>query len=205
MSARKNGLRAGFASLAAVGLAVAGAGVASATTITPAGEGVTATGTGSPALSLAVPGFSLDCFTFEAKGQTPTSGDSVILGGNDVTIGDCFLNYTYPVTVDVHEDVTLVVDYNGGNPQGSLVVPDGGMTASYSQGGATCALAVNASTVGPVAYDNNTGIANAVSQSGLNYTSTQTGSIACPASGTALVTTALQLELDGGGNPVVGP
>lgn len=40
MSACKNGLRAGFASLAAVGLAVAGAGVASATTITPAGEGV---------------------------------------------------------------------------------------------------------------------------------------------------------------------
>ncbi|WP_141244237.1 hypothetical protein [Dietzia natronolimnaea] len=78
------------------------------------------------------------------------------------------------------------------------------MTASYSQGAATCDLAVNASTVGPVPYDNGTGIANAVSQSGVNFTATQSGSIPCPTSGTALATTELQLELDGGGNPVVG-
>lgn len=48
MSTRKNGIRVATASLAAFGLAVAGAGVASATTITPPSEGVTATGIGSP-------------------------------------------------------------------------------------------------------------------------------------------------------------
>ena len=40
MTARRNAIRVAFASLAASGLALAGAGAASATTITPPGEGV---------------------------------------------------------------------------------------------------------------------------------------------------------------------
>lgn len=176
-----------------------------ATTIIPPGEGVTATGIGAPALSLTTSAFVLDCYTFEATGETPASGDTVTLDAASVVVENCLMNNTYLVNVDVHEDITLVVDYNGGNPQGSLVIPNGGMSASYNQGAATCDLAVNASTVGPVPYDNGTGIASAVNQSGVNFTSTQSGSIPCPASGIALATTELQLELDGGGNPVVDP
>ena len=166
---------------------------------------LTATGIGAPALSLTTPAFVLDCYTFEAAGETPASGDTVTLDAASVVVENCFMNNTYPVSVDIHENITILVDHNGGNPQGSLVIPNGGMTASYSQGAATCNLALNASTVGPVPYDNGTGIASAVSQSGVNFTSTQIGAIPCPTSGTALATTELQLELDGGGNPVVGP
>lgn len=122
-----------------------------------------------------------------------------------VTVDNCIMNSQYLTDVQVKEDVDLVVDYNTGNPQGNLVIPDNGMVASYATGGGTCTLTVNASNVGPVPYDNNTGIASAVNQSGVNFTAVQTGTAPCPASGTALATTELQLELDSGGNPVVGP
>lgn len=191
--------------MAAFGLAVAGVGVASATTITPPSEGVTATALGSPALTLSTPNYTLVCYTFEASGETPASGGTVTLDQADVTVSNCIMNGQYLTDVDVQQDIDLVVDYNNGNPRGTLVIPDAGMLASYSTGAGTCDLTVNASDVGPVPYDNNTGIANAVNQDGVNFTSIQTGSVPCPSSGTALATTELQLELDGGGNPVVGP
>lgn len=151
------------------------------------------------------PEFRDDVVAVARKREAPASGDTVTLDAASIVVENCFMNNVFSVNVDVHKDITIVVDHNGGNPQGSLVIPNGGMTASYSQGAATCNLAVNASTVGPVPYDNGTGIASAVSQSGVNFTSTQSGAIPCPSSGTALATTELQLELDGGGNPVVGP
>lgn len=200
-----NGLRVVFAAVAATGLGVTGAGAASATTITPPGEVVTATGIGSPALSLRAPGYVMDCYTFHATGETPPSGNVVPLPAGDVVISSCVMNNTFLMDIDVHEDLELVVDYSGGDPQGSLVIPEGGMTAWYTDGTARCDLEVDASTVGPTSYDNGTGAADVANQTGLNYTSAMTGVIICPPSGTALVTTTLQLELDGGGHPVVEP
>ncbi|WP_182359245.1 hypothetical protein [Tomitella gaofuii] len=192
---------------AAAGLAIAGQGVASATTITPhGGEHVTATGTSTPALHLATNGHTLDCYTFEAEGNTPTAAgdDTITLQQNAINISYCYLDGTVPTTVTVNDDATLSVDYNGGSPQGTLSIPDGGITAVASDATGTCTLAVHQSDVGPVAYDNATGKAAAVNASGVEFTSTKSGSLSCPDSDTALATTTLQLDLDDGSHPQVG-
>lgn len=194
-----------LAATAAVGLAVAGAGVASATTITPPSTPVTATGVSGPALSLHTPGYTLDCYTFTAEGETPASGDTITLSQADIDISNCYLNNTLPVDVSVNKDATLTVDYNGGNPQGTLDIEEGGITAIASDGTGTCDLYVHKSSAAGVPYDNATGQATATSVSGINFTSTKTGSILCPPSDTALVDTTLQLDLAGGGHPQVGP
>lgn len=193
-----------LAAAATIGLAVAGAGVASATTITPPSTAVTATGVSSPALSLHTPGYDLDCYNFTAAGDTPASGDTITLNQADIDISNCYMNGSLPVDVTVNDDATLSVDYNNGSPQGTLHIPDGGITATASNGTGTCDLYVNESDVAGVPYDNATGQATATNVSGIDFTATKTGSILCPDSGIALVDTTLQLDLAGGGHPQVG-
>jgi len=197
--------RTGVVAASAVALAAAGQGIASATTITPPSTPVTATAVSSPALILHTPGYNLVCYTFTAEGDTPASGDTITLDQADIDISNCLLNNSLPVDVSVNDDATLSVDYNNGNPQGTLHIPDGGITATATDGGNTCDLTVHKSDVGPVPYDENTGEATATNVSGIDFTSTQTGPILCPPDDVADVTTTPQLDIDDPTSPYDHP
>lgn len=190
-------------SAVAAAAALAGAGMAGAsTTITPPDTGVTAT-SGELTITTAT-GNELTCFIVSGTGTTPADPDNqnpsaggIDIDIDDVTLSNCLLDFAAQANVDTSG--TWRLNANGDNydpvadtAEGSLFIPAGGATVTAPN----CTIEVTqASTIGPLEYDNATSTVTANNDGPIWYESSGGASYCPPDTGGTLAPATLSGEL----------